>query len=274
MDKYVKIIKKRNIGKKKSKGIQKTSRMEELSKNIWKEIQVKKPEYEFLENHLNMKGWRKLLNKQFNEPYFNKLKQKLMREHKPIYPPIQDTFAAFNACDFKDVKVVILGQDPYHGFNQAHGLSFSVKKGIRIPPSLKNIYKELSNTIKGFTTPSHGCLQKWADQGVLMLNTCLTVKEKSPGSHIDYGWTNFTDEVIRQLDVKGDHIVFILWGSKAKQKAQLIVNKKSHLILKSTHPSPYSANDGFFGSNHFNQCNNFLKEHGKKPIDWTLSDKK
>ena len=183
---------------------------------------------------------------------------------KTVYPAQERTFAAF-----ADVKVVILGQDPYHGAGQAHGLSFSVLPGQKIPPSLRNIYKELQSDLN-LETPDHGCLDAWASAGVLLLNATMTVEQKKPGSHQGQGWEQFTDAVIRCLSEKREHIVFMLWGNFAQSKAKLI-DADRHLILKAAHPSPFSAHRGFLGCRHFSSANAYLTEHGKSPVDWSLN---
>ncbi|NWF35348.1 uracil-DNA glycosylase [Mariprofundus sp. KV] len=188
---------------------------------------------------------------------------------KTIYPAQEDTFAAFAATAFADVKVVILGQDPYHGAGQAHGLSFSVLPGQKIPPSLRNIYKELQSDLN-LETADHGCLDAWARAGVLLLNATMTVEQKKPGSHQGRGWEQFTDAVIRCLSEKREHIVFMLWGNFAQSKAELI-DADRHLILKAAHPSPFSAHRGFLGCRHFSSANAYLTEHGKSPVDWSLN---
>jgi len=215
-------------------------------------------------------SWLEVLGDEFDKDYMLKLKQFLKEEKEAgykIYPKGSDIFNAFNKTPFTNLKVVILGQDPYHGDNQAHGLSFSVQKGVNPPPSLKNIYKELLTDIPGFTMPPDGDLSKWAEQGVLLLNATLTVRAGTPGSHQKKGWEEFTDTVIRKISEKKDGIVFILWGSYAQAKAELI-DKAKHHIIKSPHPSPFSADRGFFGSKPFSKTNEFLKEEGKKPVDW------
>ena len=186
-----------------------------------------------------------------------------------MYPKNADIFSAFNKTPFDKVKVVILGQDPYHGPNQAHGLSFSVQKGIAIPKSLINIYKELATDIPGFKIPAHGNLEHWAEQGVLLLNATLTVRAGQAASHQRKGWETFTDEVIRQLSEKREGIVFILWGAYAQSKTPLIDGKKHH-IIKSVHPSPLSVDRGFWGSKPFSKANAYLVKEGKTPIDWQV----
>lgn len=215
--------------------------------------------------------WLRELNQEFDKTYFQLLKSFLKEEkHKGyvIYPKGDVLFSAFDSTPFDQVKVVILGQDPYHGEGQAHGLCFSVNKGIKLPPSLKNIYKELQSDI-GFIPPEHGYLQHWANQGVLMLNATLTVRANSPGSHQQKGWETFTDEVIRILNERRENLVFILWGKYAQNKSVLI-NKQKHLVLTAAHPSPFSAHTGFFGSGHFSKTNAYFVEKGISPIDWQL----
>lgn len=216
--------------------------------------------------------WEPLLQKEFNKNYYLKLLQFLNNEYQTeiIYPEKNDIFNALNFTSYKHVKVVILGQDPYHGANQAHGLSFSVKLGIKPPPSLVNIYKEL-HTDLGCYIPNNGCLEKWANQGVLLLNTVLTVRASEANSHKNKGWEHFTDNIISLLNDKDDPIVFILWGNNAQSKESLITNKKHH-IIKSVHPSPLSASRGFFNSKPFSNTNNFLISIGKSPIDWQIDD--
>ena len=186
-----------------------------------------------------------------------------------IFPPGPRIFAAFDATPFDAVKVVILGQDPYHNAGQAHGLAFSVRPEVDIPPSLQNIYQELSRDIPGFVRPSHGHLQKWAEQGVLLLNTVLTVQAGQAHSHAQWGWETFTDRVIRQLNDHRDHLVFMLWGSHAQKKGAMI-DRSRHLVLQAPHPSPLSAYRGFFGCRHFSQANAYLVAHGETPIDWQV----
>ena len=186
-----------------------------------------------------------------------------------VYPPAADVFNAFRATEFGRVRVVILGQDPYHGANQAHGLAFSVREGVAVPPSLVNIYKELAQDIPGFQIPKHGCLQSWAEQGVLLLNTVLTVRARQAHSHAALGWETFTDTVIRRLAEQRKHLVFILWGSHAQKKGAFI-DRGRHLVLTSPHPSPLSAYRGFFGSKPFSQTNAYLQKHGQTPIDWQV----
>jgi len=217
-------------------------------------------------------SWLLVLQDEFDKEYMVKLKAFLQKEkeagHK-IYPKGSDIFNAFQKTPFDQLKVVILGQDPYHGPGQAHGLSFSVQKGINPPPSLKNIFKELVKDIPGFTIPSHGDLSSWAEQGVLLLNATLTVRDSSPGSHQKKGWEEFTDKVIKTISEQKEGIVFILWGAFAQAKAELIDQTK-HFIIKSPHPSPFSADRGFFGSKPFSKTNEILQKTGKTPINWLI----
>lgn len=216
--------------------------------------------------------WEEHLNCEFEKPYYKNLRQILKKEYetKTVFPPMEDIFNAFHKTSFENTKVVILGQDPYHQKGQAHGLSFSVNKGIKTPPSLQNIYKELETDL-GLKIPNNGFLEKWAEQGVLLLNTTLTVVEGSANSHQNIGWRNFTDYVILELNKKETPVVFILWGNNAISKEKLILNPK-HLILKSVHPSPLSASRGFFGSKPFSKTNEFLKANGLTEIDWQIED--
>jgi len=217
-------------------------------------------------------SWMEVLKAEFGKDYMIKLKDFLQKEKavgQVVYPKNSEIFNAFNTTHFDDIKVVILGQDPYHGAHQAHGLSFSVQKGIATPRSLINIYKELQTDIPGFKIPTHGNLEEWAKQGVLLLNATLTVRASSPGSHQKQGWEEFTDEVIKTISDKKEGIVFILWGAFAQSKAALIDEQK-HFILKSPHPSPFSADRGFFGSKPFSKTNAILEKEGKKPIDWQI----
>lgn len=212
--------------------------------------------------------WDDLLRGQFSQPYYLKLRQFLKSEYatRRIFPDMNDIFNALRYTSYSDVKAVIIGQDPYHGFGQAHGLCFSVKKGVEVPPSLKNIYKELSDDI-GFNPPSHGELTAWAQNGVLLLNAVLTVREGQANSHKGMGWEIFTDEVIKTLNDRSQPIVFLLWGANARAKKQLITSPQ-HLVLEAAHPSPLSAYNGFFGCRHFSKCNAFLSAHGIEPVDW------
>ncbi|OXM84137.1 uracil-DNA glycosylase [Paenibacillus rigui] len=214
--------------------------------------------------------WAELLQEEFEQPYYRELRQFLKEEYqtRTIYPDMHDIFNALHLTSYGNTKVVILGQDPYHGPGQAHGLSFSVKPGVPAPPSLQNMFKELRNDL-GFDIPNHGHLVHWAEQGVLLLNTVLTVREATPNSHKGMGWERFTDQVIRSLNEREKPVVFILWGSHAHQKAQLITNKR-HAILRSVHPSPLSAHRGFFGSKPYSQANELLQHAGESPIDWCI----
>ncbi|MBW4891318.1 uracil-DNA glycosylase [Mucilaginibacter sp. HMF5004] len=217
-------------------------------------------------------SWLHVLKGEFEKDYMVKLKAFLKHEKEAgykIYPKGSDIFNAFNQTPFDEVKVVILGQDPYHGAGQAHGLSFSVQRGVRIPPSLQNIYKELVTDIPGFVTPNHGDLTEWAKQGVLLLNATLTVREGEANVHQNSGWGTFTDKVIQEISDKRDGVVFILWGSFAKSKAKFIDANK-HTILSGVHPSPLSAHGGFFGSKPFSKTNEILAREGKQPIDWQI----
>lgn len=216
-------------------------------------------------------SWLAQLDKEFDAPYMLQLRDFLLaqkRLNKVIYPKGENIFNAFNSTPFDDVKIVILGQDPYHGPDQAHGLSFSVPKGIRTPPSLINIFKELNGDL-GLAIPSHGCLQSWAEQGVLLLNAVLTVEHKTAGAHAGKGWETFTDKVIAQLNEQQENIVFMLWGAYAHKKGKLIDSDK-HLVLKAVHPSPLSAHRGFLGCRHFSQANDYLLAEGIEPVDWSL----
>lgn len=215
--------------------------------------------------------WKSLLSDEKTKPYFIKIMDFLTKERaagKIIYPAQQNIFNALKHTPFEKVKIVIIGQDPYHGPNQAHGLSFSVKKGVDIPPSLRNIFKELHADI-GFKIPNHGCLEEWADRGVLLLNAVLTVEANKPQSHAHIGWQIFTDTVIQKLNLHPQSIVYLLWGSHAQLKESLIDTKK-HKILKAPHPSPLSASRGFLGCKHFSKANEILKAAGREPIDWQL----
>lgn len=215
-------------------------------------------------------SWKDVLQDEFQQPYFQSLVSFIKQEKtagKTIYPPGSLIFNAFNTTPFDEVKVVILGQDPYHNPGEAMGLSFSVPKGVRTPPSLKNIYKELNEDI-GITIPSHGDLTAWAEQGVFLLNAMLTVERNKPKSHHKIGWQDFTDAVIRKLSEKRDNLVFMLWGGFARKK-KVLVDTDRHLVLESAHPSPLAGN-AFFGNHHFSKANDYLRENGKEPIDWAL----
>jgi uracil-DNA glycosylase len=217
-------------------------------------------------------GWDRLLAAEFEKAYYLDLREFLIDEYrtKTVFPEQEDIFNALRFTDFEDVKVVILGQDPYHGRGQAHGLSFSVKPGVKIPPSLRNIFKEL-NADLGFEIPDNGYLKKWADQGVLLLNTALTVREGEANSHRGKGWEHFTDKVITQLNEREKPVIFILWGKPAQSKLKLIDEDK-HKIIMSVHPSPLSARRGFFGSKPFSKVNEMLKELGEQEIDWQIDN--
>lgn len=214
--------------------------------------------------------WADLLQMELKEPYYMKLRDFLIGEYKTgtVFPSMYDIFNALHYTSYHDTKVVILGQDPYHGPRQAHGLSFSVQPGVEAPPSLVNIFKELQGDL-GCATPNNGCLKPWAEQGVLLLNTVLTVRERQANSHQGLGWEQLTDKVITLLNEREDPLVFILWGSPAKKKKVMIKNPK-HLVIESVHPSPLSAHRGFFGSKPFSKVNAFLIQNGKNPIDWQL----
>lgn len=216
--------------------------------------------------------WDDLLAEEFKKEYYLKLREFLKREYatQKIYPNMYDIFNALKYTPYNDVKVVIIGQDPYHQPNQAHGLCFSVKKGVKIPPSLQNIYKELNSDL-GVIPPKHGELTEWAKQGILMLNNVLTVRESCPNSHKNVGWEIFTDKVIEILNNHETPIVFLLWGANARKKAEIITNPK-HLKLCTVHPSPLSAYGGFFGCKHFSKANEFLTQNGLSPINWEIRD--
>ena len=216
-------------------------------------------------------SWLAVLQEEFDKPYMRALKaflQEQKREGRVIYPPGKDIFNAFNSTPFDRVKVVILGQDPYHGPGQAHGLCFSVLPGVPFPPSLLNIFKEIERNL-GVPIPSHGCLQAWAEQGVLLLNATLTVEQGRAGAHQGKGWETFTDKAIEALNRERAGLVFLLWGSYAQKKGALI-DKQKHLVLQSAHPSPLSAHRGFLGNSHFSKTNAWLEEQGKTPIDWRV----
>ena len=216
-------------------------------------------------------SWKKQLINEFDKEYMKSLSNYLKNEKKlkkDIYPPPHLIFNAFSLTKFDDVKIVIIGQDPYHGHGQAHGLSFSVEHGTKVPPSLQNIYKELYNDI-GMPIPCHGNLSKWAAQGVLLLNAILTVESGKPGSHANQGWELFTSAVLQILNQKKKKLVYVLWGQKAQEKCAFI-NSKDNLIIRSPHPSPYSANAGFFGSRPFSKTNAYLEENKIKPINWQV----
>ena len=213
-------------------------------------------------------SWKLRLANELNAPYFEQLTN-FVRDaytHHQIFPPAKLIFNAFDLCPFDKVKVVIIGQDPYHGLGQAHGLSFSVNENIPLPPSLKNIYQEIRSDL-GIQPLSHGNLERWAKRGVLLLNATLTVQADLAGSHQKKGWETFTDSAIKAVANEKEHVVFLLWGNYAQQKAQYI-DRTKHLILTAVHPSPLSAHRGFFGCKHFSQANQYLKEHGLEPINW------
>lgn len=213
-------------------------------------------------------GWKALLADQFEQPYFQQLAEFVRHEYQTqtVFPPAGRIFAAFDHCPLDKVKVVILGQDPYHGAGQANGLCFSVADGVRIPPSLVNIFKEIRNDV-GTPPPRSGNLERWADQGVLLLNNVLTVREGQAASHAGKGWERFTDTVVARLAAEREHLVFLLWGSPAQKKAA-VVDPAQHLVLKGVHPSPLSAERGFYGNHHFSRTNAYLKEHGQAEIVW------
>ena len=218
-------------------------------------------------------SWKAVLQDEFEQPYMKQLGEFLRREKaagKVIYPPGPMIFQALNSTPLERVRVVILGQDPYHGAGQAHGLCFSVQPGVAPPPSLQPIFKELQRDLH-LDIPRHGCLQHWADQGVLMLNTSLTVEQGLAGSHAKMGWQRLTDRIIEVISEKRSDVVFLLWGAHAQSKAKLI-DPTRHLVLKSVHPSPLSAHRGFIGNGHFSRVNQFLKQRGLEPIDWKLPE--
>ncbi len=216
--------------------------------------------------------WWPFLQSEWKQPYFVELSKFIHEAYatKTIFPPKDKVFSAFEVCDYKDVKVVILGQDPYHEVHQAHGMCFSVNPGIKIPPSLVNIYKELQDD-EGCYIPNNGYLMPWAKQGVFLLNTVMTVEEGKANSHAGKGWEIFTDHTIQKLNEKQSPIVFLLWGRNARSKTSMI-DRNRHLVLECAHPSPLSAYHGFFGCKHFSQTNAFLKEHGKESIDWQIKN--
>ena len=213
-------------------------------------------------------SWKEKLENEFKKEYFTALSEFVKSEYKTqtIYPPGKDIFRAFDACSFDDVKVVIIGQDPYHGPGQANGLCFSVRDGIRQPPSLLNIFKEINKDL-GKPIPVSGDLERWAQQGVLLLNATLTVRASTPASHQNKGWETFTDSVIKLISGTKTNLVFLLWGAYAQKKGE-IIDRSKHLVLMSAHPSPFSADRGFFGCKHFSKANDYLKSKGLKEIDW------
>lgn len=214
------------------------------------------------------KSWKDILTEEFSKSYFLELIQKVKNAYnrETVYPAGNKIFNAFNFCPFKNTKVVIIGQDPYHGQGQANGLCFSVNEDIRMPPSLINIFQEINSDLRK-CIPKNGNLERWAKQGVLLLNSILTVKAKSPGSHKDFGWENFTNAVIENISLKKSNVVFILWGAYAQKKGN-VIDKSKHLVLRSPHPSPFSARNGFFGNKHFSKTNEYLKSCGFEEIDW------
>ncbi len=217
------------------------------------------------------KVWKQHLQTEFEEPYMKKLRKFLVSEIKNknrVFPQPSEYFQALNITPFDEVKVVMLGQDPYHGVHQAHGLCFSVRSHIAIPPSLKNIFSELKRDL-GIPYPNHGCLEYWAVQGVLLLNSVLTVNEGRAGSHQNRGWEEFTDKILSLLNIHKEHLVFMLWGSYAHRKGQFI-DRDKHLVLTAPHPSPLSVHRGFFGCSHFSKANDYLKSKGETAIDWSL----
>lgn len=216
--------------------------------------------------------WDELISGEFEKDYYLKLREFLIEEYKTktIYPDKHDIFNALKFTSYEDVKVVIIGQDPYHGPNQAHGLSFSVQPKVQIPPSLLNMYKELKEDL-GCFIPNNGYLVPWAEQGVLLLNAVLTVREGQANSHRNKGWEKFTDKVIQLLNEREEPVIFLLWGNNAKEKGELITNKH-HFILTTVHPSPLSASRGFFGCRHFSKTNEILRDLGKEPIDWQIKN--
>ncbi len=217
-------------------------------------------------------SWKAALAEEFSKPYFKMLTSFIRQEKaagKAIYPPGALIFNAYDSTPLEDVKVVILGQDPYHNPGQAMGLSFSVPQGTRIPPSLRNMYKELNNSL-GVSPADHGDLTKWAEQGVFLLNAMLTVERNQPGSHQRSGWQFFTDASIKAISDQRDNVVFMLWGAFARKK-KVLIDPAKHLLLESAHPSPFSADRGFFGNNHFKLANEYLVSHGKAPIDWDVN---
>lgn len=218
------------------------------------------------------KDWQEFYLKEAQKDYFKEIKLFLKEREDSgaiIYPKKEDIFSVYENLSPKDIKVVIIGQDPYHGKGQAHGLAFSVNNGVKIPPSLRNMYKELSDSVIGFEVPNHGYLQSWVDEGVFLINNVLTVEEASPDSHKNKGWEIFTNETIKYLNENYENIVFVLWGGNAKKKEKMI-NKDKHCVLMSAHPSPLSSYRGFFGCNHFNLINDYLESKNLKRINWNL----
>lgn len=213
-------------------------------------------------------SWKSRLAEEFDKPYFQQLTAFVKNEYltQTIYPPGKEIFKAFDACEFDQVKVVIIGQDPYHGPGQANGLCFSVRDGVRVPPSLVNIFKEIKQDL-GKEIPASGNLERWAQQGVLLLNATLTVRGSTPGSHQNKGWESFTDAVIKKISGEKENVVFLLWGAYAQKKGE-IIDRSKHFVLSSAHPSPFSADRGFFGNKHFSKTNEYLKRNGLAEIDW------
>jgi uracil-DNA glycosylase len=213
-------------------------------------------------------SWKRVLKDEFEKEYFQTLSSAINTKYlsNSVFPPQELVFSALQLCSFENVRVVILGQDPYHGPGQAHGLSFSVPDGVKTPPSLKNIYKEIASDL-GKEIPKSGNLERWATQGVLLLNATLTVEESKPGSHQGLGWETFTDSIIKKISAEKEHVVFLLWGNYARAK-KTHVDTSKHLVLEAPHPSPFSAYSGFFGSRHFSQTNTYLAEHNLTTVDW------
>lgn len=216
-------------------------------------------------------SWKNVLSDEFSAPYFQSLAAFVKEEYArhTVYPAGKDVFRAFDNCAFEHTRVVIIGQDPYHGPGQAHGLCFSVNEGVRTPPSLVNIFKELKDDL-GYPIPPSGNLMPWSHQGVLLLNATLTVRASTPGSHQKKGWEQFTDAAIQALSEQREHLVFLLWGAYAQRKGE-VINPEKHLVLKAAHPSPFAAHKGFFGCRHFSKTNAYLCQHGKPEIDWDLN---
>lgn len=226
----------------------------------------------YLEYNQVFKSWPEAINSEFEKEYMLDIDKFLVGEGKKkknIYPPKDEIFRAFSLTNFNDIKVVIIGQDPYHGVNQAHGLCFSVARGMKIPPSLRNIFKELKSDCKLELKENQGDLSKWAQSGVLLLNNVLTVEEKKPASHKNCGWEDFTDFVVDLINTRLENVVFLLWGAHAQTKGKSI-DRKKHCVLESTHPSPFSAYRGFLGCQHFSRANQYLKEHNLDTVDWSL----
>ncbi len=217
-------------------------------------------------------SWRDAIGAEKQQAYFQQLRERIRlarQDGQTIYPPAAEVFSAFTSTEFDAVKVVILGQDPYHNAGQAHGLAFSVRPDVAIPPSLQNIYRELADDIPGFVIPTHGYLQHWAEQGVLLLNAVLTVQAGQAHSHANWGWETFTDRVVEELNAHRNGLVFMLWGSHAQKKGAMI-DRQRHLVLRAPHPSPLSAYRGFFGCRHFSKANAYLQQQGLAPIDWQV----